>query len=66
MAFWSAKPKYFAVVSNKHHAVARINWTRAEIAFLNSHYSTMKFIIVVLEMKVVIMTRIIHEHSIDR
>ena len=37
MAFWSAEPKCFTIVSDKHHAMPRVDWTRAEVAFFNPH-----------------------------
>lgn len=43
VAFGSAEPKCFTVVSDKHHAVPRVDWARTEVAFFNPHCSTTKY-----------------------
>ena len=45
VTFGSAKSEYFAVVSDKHHAVPRIDGSRTKITFLYSHFNNKEIII---------------------
>jgi hypothetical protein len=38
MALGAAKSKHLAIISNKCHAMAWVDWTRAKVASVDTHY----------------------------
>ncbi len=44
VAFGSTEFENFAVITNESHAMARIDWTRAKIALIYSHFNNLLFI----------------------
>lgn len=43
MTFGTTEFKYFTIISDKCHTMSWVDRTRAEIAFLYSHFSTIKY-----------------------